>query len=505
MELHSANTRSKQVFFWLSFLGGMLWCLYRLLNNTGWILDDEPTHWYFSCSVWHSFDNLFNGWTRFGRNLLHAPVAALGFTATRVWTLILAGLAVWLTARTGKNLGLKSVWAVPILLIFQEWFPDLSYSVLTQTPMMLVWILGMYWATKKQYIGASICFGYLSLIRHEGILLTGLWGLWVTCQQGGFVHTLWKKPKELSALRAFFSDLALAGFTLLPIFIYNLGAFIVKKEIPFAVYFEPKPTDHYGSGEIWWYAMLLFTWLGTFSFFSALVGCCLLKKKEWSLWSLLFLSYGGYFLAHTLIFWKGLYASGGYYHFIMPMAPLFALLAVRLIDVLMLKKWSRYLTFFLLFFIVYQGLALRTHQMYAQDWHAIMAKKAEPKHRIIAAPISASESRQHLNAATDLALKLRSSKHTVVSNFAMSSARLGQFATPKNNRLLYTETKDLPVGTLFVWDQQMSELGTLHTFEQFPAEQWKKHKVWKRRYPLDFRIKENAERIYTAAVFEKIK
>ncbi len=326
------NTTQRNV-FWITFALGIGWALYRLLTNSGYILDDEATHYIKSRSAWSNHSIFFDGWTRAGRNLIHAPIAIFSLTTTRLFTLLLAAIAVWLTAKSAKHIGIKSIWAIPVLMFFQSWFPDLSYSVLTQTPFMIVWILGIYLAQKDRLYLASICFGYLSLIRHEGILLTGLWGIWVSFQSGGILYNL--MHGKIRA-RAFQRDLILAFFTVLAILVYNVANYLFDESIPFLVYFNSEPTDYYGSGPIYHYAQLLLVALGIFSLSLAIFGAFFIKK-DLPKWSLILFTYVSYFVVHSVIFWAGKFASGGYFHFLMPMAPLFAILGAKAFDVIEFK------------------------------------------------------------------------------------------------------------------------------------------------------------------------
>ena len=223
-----SSTTQKNIFWGTSALG-VAWALYRLFTSTGYILDDEATHFIKSKSAWVNYDIFFDGWTRAGRNLIHAPIAPLGLTATRIYTLLLACIAVFLTVKAAKHIGIKSIWAIPTLMFFQSWFPDLSYSILTQTPFMLIWILGIYLAQKDRLYLASMCFSYLSLIRHEGILLTGLWGIWISYQEGGILHGLFKGQLKASSIKR---DKTLAFFTVLPILIFNIADYLYEGKIP---------------------------------------------------------------------------------------------------------------------------------------------------------------------------------------------------------------------------------------------------------------------------------
>mgnify|MGYP003678505025 CR=1 FL=1 len=113
--------------FWISWTIAMAWSLYRCLTNQSWILDDELAHYLISKDVWESGKELWHPWSRPGRNILQFIPAHFGLTVARLWTLALAGLAIWLTGREGKRLGMTGLAVLPILVGFQWWFPELSY------------------------------------------------------------------------------------------------------------------------------------------------------------------------------------------------------------------------------------------------------------------------------------------------------------------------------------------------------------------------------------------
>jgi hypothetical protein len=217
----------------------------------------------------------------------------------------------------------------------------------------------------------------------------------------------------------------------------------------------------------------------------------------------------GYFLAQTLIFWKGLFASGGYYHFIMPMAPFFGLLAARFFDLVSARKHGIWVSIILLFCVIHQGFLLKTHQHYHQDWDAFIVANKPLEITLVAKPLAASESRRHLSAAVAFTKEYlkehRRNKNQVVANFAMNSAAFEQWATPEYNKLRFTPLDDKPVGTIFIWDVQMSELSEGEQLKNFDQEKWKILKFWQKTYLRPEHLEQNPERKFTAVVLEKIK
>ena len=150
---------------WVCWGVAMAWSLYRALSNEAWILDDEIAHYMISKDVWSDPRELWHPWSRPGRNLLQFIPAYFGLTAARLWTLALAGFAIWLTGREGKRLGMVGLSILPLLMGFQWWFPELSYPVLTQTPFMVVWVGGVFLAMRNKMAWAALSWGYLPLVR----------------------------------------------------------------------------------------------------------------------------------------------------------------------------------------------------------------------------------------------------------------------------------------------------------------------------------------------------
>jgi len=502
------NAATQRKIFWGTFALGLAWALYRLFANTGYIQDDEATHYIKSRSTWANPDIFFDLWTRVGRNLIHAFVAPFGLTATRLFTLFLAAVAVILTAKSAKHIGLKSVWAIPVLMFFQSWFPDLSYSILTQTPFMIIWILGIYLAQKDRFYLASICFGYLSLIRHEGILLTALWGIWISCQSGGILNRIFKKEFDKIAPKAIIRDTVLALFTVFPIIIFNLADYLyfrggAEYSFPFEVYFESNPTDYYGSGPIYHYAALLVPALGFFSLLLALFGA-LFIKKDLQKWSLILFTYVSYFVVHSYIFWAGKFASGGYYHFLMPMAPLFALLGVKAFDVITEKfqRFSKIMITTAMVLITYQGLHMIQQQGVNQDWEGIKNGTATYRVRLINPPIHPEQRGINIREAAEYVSSIRKDE-LVTGNHPHVDIHFSNLHDKAALERDWGDIRNLPLGTYFIWDQRLSELRETHRLEKFQTGDWEIIKSWEN--PKRDEAASDPNKEYTTMIFKKVR
>ncbi|WP_129589809.1 hypothetical protein [Rubritalea profundi] len=483
-------TRQERWLMWSSILVGLAWILYRLLASTGWILDDEISHYLFSKSVWENSDQIFNHWTRPGRNLLHCLAAPFGFTATRIFTLVLAMLSVWVTFKVGRILKVNLLWTVPLMLIFQSWFPELSYPVLTQTPFMLFWILGVWLALTKRWHLAGFCFGYLSLIRHEGILLTAAWGIWLTFSEGGFgqqcILVLRRKVKALSTLPKLGCDALYGLSTVSAIILYNLAALCFNGTFPFSVYFESEPTTMYGSGTIYHYVPLLASGVGAFCFILSIGGMFNIRTRLGD-WSLLLATYPLYFILHSLIYWQGAFASGGYYLFLMPMAPFIALLAAEGLSLIVGKgdvRWRNCLSLILPALVVFEGFNMTHHQARHQNWAVIYNGDGKPVFGITARPMRKGEMNNKLTEASLWASNNYPEGTLILAKHVTHNFTQGTLATKQRERIENAPLHTMPVGTVFLWDRLYCDHENRLKYSSFHESQdWKEVERWKLDYP----------------------
>ncbi|YCM46165.1 hypothetical protein V2O64_09055 [Verrucomicrobiaceae bacterium 227] len=441
--------------FWISWTIAMAWSLYRCLTNQSWILDDELAHYLISKDVWESGKELWHPWSRPGRNILQFIPAHFGLTAARLWTLALAGLAIWLTGREGKRLGMTGLAVLPILVGFQWWFPELSYPVLTQTPFMIVWIAAIFFAMRDRMVLAALCWGYLPLVRHEGIALSAMFGLWIIFGPGGFARLL-AKGKWREAGGAFPKALWLGFWTFVPLIVMNVASGLTRGEWPFLMFFEAKPTEFYGSGPIWLYLRHLAVGAGIPVVLLMIYGA--LMKWENLNWKLvLWGTYPAYLAMHSLIYWKGLFASGGYYHFIMPMAPFVGLVALRGFNGIA-KRYDLKVAAFVLASVVLTGLMMPQQQFGVSDNHIEGMPNETATLKPIAPPMKLSRFGMGIKDASEWVRENADGVDVLAHHVGVDYWLDGW----KGSEMLaswggYTpESPQLKAGTILVWDAQYS-------------------------------------------------
>jgi len=298
---------TNQTYFILfTFFAGFLYLLFLLFTSKGTPLHDEIGHYLISRDAIHSPDHIFDIWGRTAHTLLYILPAQSGLYTARLLSLIFALLTVYFTLEVAKMLNIKLFFLVPLFLLFQPWFADLSYMCITEVPFSLIMILGIYLYLKDRHITASFIIGLLPLIRHEGIALSGLWCIYMLYKKK------WLPPVAIIA----------------PLLIYNAAFYIFQGSWPFAMYFDTAPTDIYGSGS-WFHFLIRLPHPRAVGIpIMMLVTCSLIPIIKSGRLRPMFLWYFSYFALHSIIFRFGLFASGGMKLFLLPLAPSFALAAV---------------------------------------------------------------------------------------------------------------------------------------------------------------------------------
>lgn len=428
-------TKSQRDFFLVAFCAGFAWNLAILLCSTGWSLDDELSHFLRSRSVWEDPALIFDSWTRIGRNLFHVIPSHFGLTAARLWTLGAAALAVLITTSLAVKFGVRRAWLIPLALWFQPWFVELSWGVLTQTPFMLCLVTGIWFGAGRRWILASLCFGTLPLIRHEGLALFALWGIALAVLALVFRRTT-------------VIVLFLAGAVgLLPLLFSNFAAWAFLGELPSRIFLNSKPTDIYGHGALWHFLPVSFFPAGPFTIFLAAPALPWLLRQRANVWLLIF--YPAYLALHSVIFWLGLFASGGYYHFLMPLAPGLAIAAVIGANVCLdaERRWMRIAGRALLAGAVIQGLVLlHVHAM--QYWAgSTIGLGLTPE------PIHAS-----LQKALDWQKANRPDAPVVVSRHIYCSVSRDWIERRERVTLNNLLPAQLPKGAIVIWETKYSDL-----------------------------------------------
>ncbi len=298
------SSRVLRVAYVISFAAGLAWTAWLMSSSPGVPIHDELGHVRLAAESWQHPSYLLDPWGRPANTLTYAIPARWGLDGARMMSLLIAGATVLLATRVAQRLGLRLLFLVPLVLWFQPWFNDLSYTALTEVPFSLAFVAGVAAAVDRRDHLASVAFGLLPLLRHEGIVILGAWGL--VC----LVRRAWR-PAVIAAV---------------PLVVYEVAFAIAEGRSAFAeVYLEPRETTFYGSGGLSHFLSPVGAGAGWAVLALAVLALPRLRTLRWR--ALALAPFVLYFATHTILYRFGLYASGGYGLFLLPLAPGLAIAA----------------------------------------------------------------------------------------------------------------------------------------------------------------------------------
>jgi hypothetical protein len=285
----------------------LLWTRAAPLAST---LDDEVGHFLVARDAWVHPQLILNSWGRVGTTLTFMLPAAVGLQVARGAALAMSAGVVLVATQIARRVGVRALVLVPVLLWFQPWFHTYANAVLTEIPFSLA-LAGAIWAALAGRLGiASLLFGLLPLMRHEGIAVLGLWVVYLL-------------------LRRAWRALALA---VAPELIYQAVYGLALDRAPFSLYFHSTATAVYGRGGWLHYVLPLARSVGPSVGLLAVLGVVAGRRNIRFL--LVAAPYLLLVLLETAIFHFGLFSSGGSISYLVPVAVLAALAAAVGFDAL---------------------------------------------------------------------------------------------------------------------------------------------------------------------------
>ena len=292
---------------------------------------DSITHFHISKFSWVHNDLFMDQWGKPVFNILFSPIAQLGFKAIVITNIILIFFLSWLGYKIAQMLNLKHPHWVAWIYLLTPIVIGNSISSLTEPICSLFLVLFIYYGLKNKWIMASIILGFMPFARSEGFVIVLL----------AIIFFL------------FTSRIKYIPFLLIGTLTFNTIGYILTG-LPLWI-FESNPYIHtditvYGSGPFYHFFMAAIPIFG-FVFIILLAETVqwtfwlpkILKSKEWTLnnqlWFWIILgSFWGYFMAHTVLWWLGMWASLGLLRVMFVICIPMALLVVRYLEYLQEKR-----------------------------------------------------------------------------------------------------------------------------------------------------------------------
>jgi hypothetical protein len=306
-----ARSPFRSPLYWVTFAAGLGWTvlLWTRAAPLASALDDEIGHFLIARDAWVHPQLMLNAWGRVGTTMSFLLPAAAGLEVERGLALAMSATTVVVATQVARLIGVRALALVPVFLWFQPWFHVYGNAVLTEVPFSLVMVAGCWAALAGRTALASLLFGMLPLMRHEGIAVLGLWAVFLLVRRA---------PWPVAALGA------------LPLLAYQTAFSLVFHKAPFALYFRTTPGAPYGHGGWLHYFLPLARSLGPPVALLAAGGVMIARRDRRFL--ALAAPYALLVVVETVIFRFGLFGSGGNVAYLLPVAAFAAVAAALAAD-----------------------------------------------------------------------------------------------------------------------------------------------------------------------------
>lgn len=286
----------------LTIFGFAATCTCALIAGDAYYHLDDVTHFLYAKWAWHWPAYLLDDWGRPGFTVAYALPAALGWTACRLLSCGLTAAGAWFAYLTADRVGLRPAWPVIPLCFAQPLYFVLAQTTLTETPLAFYVSLALYLAVSNRWMFSAIVLSAAFVTRHEAIVFLPAW-LWFA----------WRDKASWKAMAlVFWAPL-----------IVNVCAPLVGRSSLVSRLLDPTPTAQYGHGGwLTYFAKSMHAW-GPAVMVLAMLGCGALWRRAQA--RIVVAALVIFFVAQTVVFKFGLFASGGYSRFLVSVSPLAAI------------------------------------------------------------------------------------------------------------------------------------------------------------------------------------
>lgn len=283
---------------------------------------DSITHYQISKFSWDHHYLLMDQWGKPLFTILFSPFAQLGFKVVNVVNILLIFWGAYLAVKIAQNINLKRPLWVGYIVLLTPIVLGNAISGLTEPICSLFLIAFLYYATKERWYLAAFLLGFMPFARSEGFVMVAL---------ALIFFSLTKRWKAIP-------------FLLIGTLIFNsLGFWVTGKTLWI---FDNNPYINtgikvYGSGSFFHFFIMAVPVFGLpflLLFYYTTTQLHKLKDtfslSQWSnndqieFW-LILASFWGYFLAHTVLWWQGMWASLGLVRVLFVVAVPLAIIAVK--------------------------------------------------------------------------------------------------------------------------------------------------------------------------------
>ena len=256
----------------------------------------------------------FNHWAKPLYVLLASPFAQFGFIGVKIFNATVSMFTIFFTFKIAQKLNIKNAIFSSVFLLFSPLYFTLTFSGLTEPLFALFISLGIYTVLVKKPVISCILISFLPFIRSEGLIIIGVFSLYFILKKE------WKLIPLLMVGHVVYS---MAGF-----FVFD-DIFWVFNKIPYA-----RLSSTYGSGELSHFVVKLMYVIGVPIYILFWIGVPVViyksikKRISIEIKTLVFLGFFGFFIAHSLFWYLGIFNSMGLKRVLIGVAPLTAIISL---------------------------------------------------------------------------------------------------------------------------------------------------------------------------------
>jgi hypothetical protein len=299
-------------------LAGLIVSAVMAVRSTGVHHEDDLTHLQIARWAWQHPAYLLDDWGRPGFTALYALPAGLGWLPARLFSGLLTAASAWLAYLVAVQLRVRLAAFVPLFLWIQPLSFTLSYTTLTETALAFYLSLACWLYVRGRFAWSAAAISLCAITRHEAALFLVMW----------LAALLYRARPAREWLWVFWAPL-----------LHNLLAFAFLREWPLKLLLQPHPTSEYGQGSLLTMIVLWVLAAGFGTLLLAIIGAPVLARRRGGL--LFVSSAAAYVAAHSVMYGFGLFGSGGYARFLVPVGPVVAVYAAAALSEYR-RAWRRW-------------------------------------------------------------------------------------------------------------------------------------------------------------------
>jgi len=140
---------------------------------------DAVTHYLIARNGPGELSLLMSSWARIGAMLPLLLPAQFGIMAARCTSALISVICAWQTIRLADDLELRNAFVAAPLLLLQPLVFALAADTMTELPMALGLVIAirLWWA--RRWLGSALVVSWLPLVRPEGFFVCAMWALMI--------------------------------------------------------------------------------------------------------------------------------------------------------------------------------------------------------------------------------------------------------------------------------------------------------------------------------------